>query len=74
MGFCKWGFPGLGVPFKGVYRLYRDIGFGGFPKLGVPFKGLHNRDFNIYGSILEYPYFGKLPNGEPAGTREPLGP
>ena len=35
---------------------YRD-----FPKLGVPSWGLHNKDYNILGSILGAPYFGKLP-------------
>ena len=35
----------------------------GFPKLGVPFRGSNNKDYNILGSILGSPYFGKLPNG-----------
>ena len=34
---------------------------GGFPKLGVPFWGPHNKAYNILGSILGYPNFGKLP-------------
>ena len=34
---------------------------GGFPNLGVPFWGPHNKDYNILGSILGFPYFGKLP-------------
>ena len=35
--------------------------FGGFPKLWVLFGGPHNKDYNILGSILGSPYFGKLP-------------
>ena len=35
---------------------------GGFPKIGVPFWGPHNKDYNILGSILGSPHFGKLPN------------
>ena len=35
---------------------------GGFPKLGVLFGGPYNKDYNILGSILGFPYFGKLPN------------
>ena len=34
----------------------------GFPKIrGYHFGGLHNKDYNILGSILGSPYFGKLP-------------
>ena len=34
----------------------------GFPKLGVPFWGAYNQDYcGMLGSILESPYFGKLP-------------
>ena len=37
---------------------------GGFPKIrGYPFKGPYNKDYNVLGSILGSPYFGKLPNG-----------
>ena len=35
--------------------------YGDFPKLGVPFRGPNNKDYSILGSILGYPYFGKLP-------------
>ena len=36
--------------------------FVGFPNLGVPFfGGPHIRDPSILGSILGFPYFGKLP-------------
>ena len=34
----------------------------GFPKIrGTLFGGPYNKDYNIWGSILGYPYFGKLP-------------
>ena len=36
--------------------------YGGFPKLGVPFfGGPCSKDCSILGSILRFPYFGKLP-------------
>ena len=35
---------------------------GGFPKLGVPFWGPHTKDYTIRGSILGFPYFGKVPD------------
>ena len=36
--------------------------FGGFPKLGGTFLGgPHNKDYNMLGSILGSPCFGKLP-------------
>ena len=38
------------------------IGIRGFATLGVPFWGPHNKDYSIWGSILGYPCFGKLPN------------
>ena len=34
---------------------------GGFPKLGDLFGDPHNNPYNILGSILGSPYFGKLP-------------
>ena len=35
----------------------------GFPKIrGTFLRGPHNKDHSILGSILESPYFGKLPN------------
>ena len=34
---------------------------GGFLKLGVPFWRPHKEGCSILGSILEPPYFGKLP-------------
>ena len=41
---------------------------GGFLKLGIPFWGSHNKDCNIFGSILlGYPELGKLPNGQLSG-------
>ena len=37
----------------------------GFPNImGTLFGGPHNKDFSILGSILGYPYFGKLPYGD----------
>ena len=45
-----------------VSRLLLVGPYGGFPKLGgLPFLGPHNKDYNIFGSILGSPYFGKLP-------------
>ena len=38
-------------------------GIGGFPKLDVPYWGPHNKDYSIWGSILGFLYFGKLPIG-----------
>ena len=35
--------------------------FGGFLQLGVPLWRPHNKVYNILGSILGSPYFGKLP-------------
>ena len=35
---------------------------GSFPKLGYHFGGPYNKDYNILGSILGSPYFGKLPH------------
>ena len=34
---------------------------GGFSKLRVRFGGPNNKDYSIWGSILGFPYFGKLP-------------
>ena len=35
-----------------------------FPKIrGTFFGGPNNKDYSILGSILGYPYFGKLPYG-----------
>ena len=34
----------------------------GFTNLGVPFGGPQNKDSNIWGSALRYPYLGKLPH------------
>ena len=34
----------------------------GFPKFRDTFWGSVNKDYNILGSILASPYFGKLPN------------
>ena len=39
----------------------RWINLGVSHNLGYHFGGPHNKDYNILGSILEYPYFGKLP-------------
>ena len=36
----------------------------GFLKVGVPFGGPHDKDCNILGSILGYPYFGTSPYRE----------
>ena len=36
----------------------------GFPKLGVLLGGPHNKEYSILGSILGFPYSGKLPNTE----------
>ena len=36
-------------------------GFGAFLIMGVPFRDPHSKDYNILGSILGFPYFGKLP-------------
>ena len=35
-------------------------GSGVFPKAGVPCWGSHNKDHSILGSLLGYPYVGKL--------------
>ena len=35
--------------------------YGCFPQLGVPFWGSDNKDYSIWGSILGFLYFGKLP-------------
>ena len=56
LGFRVWGlgFWGLGV-----------VGFrvsGLFPKIrGTPFGAPYNKGYNIWGSILGSPCFGKLP-------------
>ena len=34
---------------------------GAFLNLGVPFGNPYNKEYNILGSILGDPYFGKLP-------------
>ena len=34
---------------------------GSFLKLGLPFGGPNNKDNSISGSLLGFPYFGKLP-------------
>ena len=38
-------------------------GYGlGFPKImGTFFWGPQNKDYSIFGTVLESPYFGKLP-------------
>ena len=43
-----------GPPFGNPY-------IWGFPKLGVPFWAPYNKDYNISGSVLGFPYLGKLP-------------
>ena len=35
---------------------------GNFLKLRVPSWGTYIKDYSIWGSMLEPPYFGKLPN------------
>ena len=36
--------------------------YGGFPKIrGSLLGNPYNKDYSILGSILRYPYFGKLP-------------
>ena len=44
----------------GFYRVIWVI--WGFPKIRgrYHFRGPHNKDYSIWGSILGYPYFGKL--------------
>ena len=54
--------PGAAQPEAGIVVCSGRIKWG-FPKtrgtlLGVPI----NKDYTILGSILESPYFGKLPN------------
>ena len=45
----------------------------GFPKIrGTLFGGPNNKDHSILGSILGYPYFGKLPYGYVANNRASL--
>ena len=66
-GFPKWEFPKVRSTFRGGYRdstgIYR--GYVGFRVsqiwstiLGAP----HNQNYLIWGSLLKYPNFGKLPN------------
>ena len=37
------------------------VDIAGFLKFGVPFCGPHEKDDRIFGTILGFPYFGRLP-------------
>ena len=39
--------------------------YGGSQNYGYPFGGPHNKDYNILGSTLGFPYLGKLPYRDP---------
>ena len=42
--------------------LFRNSKIWGFPKIrGTLFEGPHNKNYSISGSILGFPYLGKLP-------------
>ena len=45
-----------------LWPLHEYNPYGCFPKLGALFGGPQNKDYSILGSILGFPYLGKIPH------------